>query len=458
MIRQRNELREYQRHGAQFIIDHPKCALWKEMGLGKTVSTLTALVDLFDHFDIHKVLVAAPLRVAKKTWPDEIGEWAHTRHLTFEVFDGTEKRLRRILASPPDITLISSDKVRWLDAQYKGKRTPFDTIVIDESSRYKTPSASRTRAMRRICAHAMRVIELTGTPAPNGLLDLWSQMYLLDRGERLGQTYTAYKERWFAQGFDGRWRPRKGAEKQIYDRVQDITCTMRTADYLQLPETISNFIKIELSADQKADYAEFERRHVLALAEAEITAANAAALMQKLLQYASGAVYDAERNTHEVHSLKVEALQDIVEDNPGKPILVAYNFISDAERILKKFPHATKLGKDMSVIDRWNRGEIPMLLVHPKSAGHGLNLQHGGHIMVWFSLTWALEDYQQTNKRLDRSGQKNNVVIHHLIVEGTMDEIVMSALQRKDKDQHDLLEAVKVRVKRLLAPRIALAA
>lgn len=449
----REQLHHYQERAGLFARDTtPGCALWLDLGMGKSASTLTAIVDMLDSFDAHKILVVGPLRVVEKTWPDEIGDWAHANHLTFDHLNKTSKRkMQRILADPPDVTFITCDKVRWLDEQYRGKRHPFDVVVIDESSKFKNPSARRTRAMRRICAVADRVIELTGTPAPNGLLDLWSQIFLIDGGQRLGKTFTAFKERWFVQGFDGKWRPRKGAEQQIYERLDDIVFTLRASDYLELPPCTYNVIPVPLSSAEKDQYDNFEKESVLELGEdALIEATNAAALTSKLLQFASGAVYDAERATHEIHDAKIKALKEIVDENAGKPMLVAYNFRSDAERLLKAFPKAVQMGKDMNVIDRWNRGEIEMLLVHPKSAGHGLNLQHGGSIMVWFSLTWNLEEYLQANKRLHRQGQQRAVIIHHLAAEGTIDENVMQALRRKDGVQEDLLNAVRARVTDIL--------
>lgn len=449
----RSELRNYQRAGIRFIKDKKKCAMFCDMGLGKSIMSLTAIVDLAGDLELGRVLVIAPQRVVKKTWPDEIKGWSHTRRLTHTVIVGTPKKRRELLKRPTDVHLATCDSVHWLLEEFEGKDFPYDAIFIDESSKFKHKGSRRWKAMRQLVAAVRYVVLLTGTPAANGLQDLWAQIYLLDRGARLGHTLKAYRDRYFSAGFDGRgYKPLKHAKDSIYRRIEDICFTLKSEDYLELPERIDNEIEIELSPKLMAQYKRFEREFVLEMQDGvELEALSAAALYQKLLQLANGVVYDAERNESVFHTEKIEALRDIVDEAQGDNVFVAYNFKSDLRAIRQAFPESRVLGKDTSVIDEWNRGEIPMLLAHPQSAGHGLNLQFGGGTIVWYGVTFNLENYLQFNKRIDRHGQtRRNVVVHHLIAKGTIDETVMRALRNKDRDQNDLLDALKEKVREII--------
>lgn len=444
-------LHEYQHRTSKFIIDHPKCACWIDMGLGKTVSSLTATTDLLDSFEISNALVTAPLRVARKTWPDEIEEWAHTRHLRYSLVMGTPKQRKSALRAKADVYITNIDNVVWLESLLPRNRAlPWDVVFLDESSGYKNRDTDRFKAMRRMSRRAARVVELTATPSPNSLLELWPQFYLLDGGQRLGETFTGYKERYFhpVQIDENlfKWVVKRNASKAIYDKIKDIVITLKARDYLKMPERIDRVFKVSLSEDEWAQYRELEREFVLELANGtEIEAVNAGALATKLLQLANGHVYDSDRNVHTLHSAKIEALREIVEANQSEPLLVAYSYQSDRDRILREFPFATHLGGNNSdaIIDRWNRGEIPMLLLHPKSGGHGLNLQYGGRHVVWFGLPWSLELYLQLNGRLDRQGQVRPVIVHHVVAEGTIDERVMSAISLKNATQEHLLNSMK---------------
>lgn len=452
-MRLRSDLRNYQRAGVKFIRDKKKCALFVDMGLGKTAISLTAIADLSSDLAIGRSLVVAPKRVAKKVWTDESKEWNHTRGLTFAKLTGTLKSRQDALKKAADIYLITTDLVKWLLDEYEGKDFPFDVVFIDESSKFKHKESKRSKALRVLCRDVRYLVLLTGTPSANGLHDLWSQIYLLDRGARLGHTLKDFRQRYFHPNWDGSgYKPMKHAHDAIQRRLSDICFTLRSEDYLELPERIDNQVLIDLPDTVLSRYKKFEREYVLDMAERQITAVSAGALYQKLLQCANGVVYDSERNELDFHAEKVEALQDIVDESQGDNILVAYNFVSDIRAIQKQFPEAVVLRDDMKVIDRWNAGEIPMLLAHPQSAGHGLNLQFGGGTIVWYGLTWNLEYYLQFNKRIHRHGQtRKNVILHHLISRGTIDETVIAALRRKDKDQNTLLDALKGYVKPLLA-------
>ena len=449
----RSDLRNYQRAGVRFIKETRKCALFIDMGLGKTAISLTAIADLSAGLELGRVLVVGPQRVVKKTWPDEIKNWSHTRGLTATVIAGTPKKRRDLLKRPTDIHLISCDTVHWLLEEFEGKDFPYDAIFIDESSKFKHRGSRRSKAMRILSKDVRYLILLTGTPSPNGLQDLWAQIYLLDRGARLGHTQKAFYERWFHPSFgQDKRKPRKFAADAIRSRIEDITFTLKSEDYLELPERIDNKIIIDLPPKVMSQYKKFERDYILELEEGvELEAMSAAGLYQKLLQLANGVVYDADRNEKRFHAEKIEALRDIVDEAQGESVFVAYNFKSDIRAIKEAFPEARVLGKDVSVIDEWNRGEIPLLLAHPQSAGHGLNLQFGGGIIAWYGLTWNLENYLQFNKRIHRHGQaRKNVVIHHLIARGTIDQTVMSALHSKNKDQNDLLDALKEKVREII--------
>ncbi|WP_231035188.1 MULTISPECIES: SNF2-related protein [Pectinatus] len=444
------EPRNYQEYSKNRIIDTPAIALMLDMGMGKTVSTLSAVEDLmYDRFDIRKVLVIAPLRVAQTTWNDECDKWWHTSYLKISVVVGDLKDRTAALNQKADIYTINRENVQWL-VNYYGRNWPFDMIVIDESSSFKNPQAKRFKELKKVRPLAKRVVELTGTPRPNGLMDLWSQIYLLDRGERLGRTITAYRDKYFTPGKrDGHivysWEPKPAAEKEIYHRISDICISLKSEDYIKLPPIIYNEVKIDLPAGVIQKYEAMEKDLIMAMGDKVVTASNAAALTNKLLQMASGAVYDEDKNIIRLHDSKINALSEIVDCNEGKNIMVFYYFKHDLKRLKRAFPTARELSTVNDIRD-WNNGKIKMVLVHPASAGHGLNLQHGGSIVVWFSLNWNLELYQQANKRLHRPGQKSTVVINLLIAKGTKDEDVIKALRLKDKGQKYMLEAIKAKI------------
>jgi SNF2 family DNA or RNA helicase len=451
-MRIRSDLRNYQRAGVAFIKEKRKCALFVDMGLGKTAMSLTVIADLSADLAIGKTLVVAPKRVARKVWTDEARAWNHTKGMTFANATGSLKSRQAALRQSADITLVTTDLVKWLLEEYEGKEFPFDVVFVDESSKFKHKESARSKALRILTRNVRYVVLLTGTPSANGLHDLWAQIFLIDRGERLGHTLKAYRERYFHPNWDGSgYKPMEHAQNAIQKRISDICFTLRSEDYLELPERIDNPVYVDLPDKVLAEYKKFAKQYVLNISEQSITAVSAGALYQKLLQCANGRVYDAERNELTFHEEKVSALEDIVDEAQGDNILVAYNFKSDIPSIQKRFPDAVVLNNDMDVIDRWNRGEIRMLLAHPQSAGHGLNLQFGGGTIVWYGLTWNLENYLQFNKRIHRHGQtRKNVIIHHLIAKGTIDETVMQALHRKDKDQNALLDALKGYVKPML--------
>ena len=442
--------RPYQQYAIQRIIDTPAVALLLDMGMGKTVSTLTAINELvYDRFEVRKVLVIAPLRVALSTWGDECETWAHTQNLRISVAVGDRETRVAALRAQADIYVVNRDVVKWLVDYYRGK-WPFDMVVIDESSSFKNPASQRFKALRKVRPLIRRVVLLTGTPAPNGLMDLWSQFYLLDRGERLGRTLTAYRERYFRPGQQSgyvvySYDLRPGADKEIYKRIGDICVSMKSEDYLTLPPLMQNVVRIELPKAAMERYREMEKELVLSVGDNDVTAVSAAALSNKLLQMANGAVYDTEGDVIRIHEAKLDALDEIIGCNEGKSVMVIYSYRHDLETLRRRYPKAREL-KTAADIRDWNAGKIPILLVHPQSAGHGLNLQHGGHIAIWYGLTWSLEAYQQTNKRLHRSGQTEPVVLHHLVAKGTIDEDVMRALEGKAAGQENMLEAVKARV------------
>ena len=445
-------LRPYQEYARQLILEKPAVGLLLDMGMGKTATTLMAIRDLlYDAFDVQRVLVIAPLRVAETTWSDECAEWEPLQDFRVSTVIGSEKQRLAALATPADLYTINRENVPWLVQRY-GKDWPFDMVVIDESSSFKNHRSKRFRALKRIRPRIRRLVELTGTPAPNGLIDLWSQIYLLDGGERLGKTITAYRRRWFRPaGSFGHivyhYEPKEGAREEIYQAISDICVSMKASDYIQLPPVLYNTVKVSLPPAAWKQYKKLEKELVLSLdAETEIVASTAATLSNKLLQLANGAAYDENRDVVELHQAKLEALEEIVDTNPDRPMLVFYWFRHDLERLQKAFPKARQL-KSAEDIRAWNAGVVPMMLVHPASAGHGLNLQKGGSLIVWFSLNWSLELYQQANKRLHRSGQQHTVVIHHLVAKGTIDEAVMASLQAKKKGQDGMLEAVKARIR-----------
>jgi len=445
----RDLLHHYQLDTVEFVKSTPYCAVWMRMGGGKTISTLTAITDLQDDLEVHKTLIVAPLRVANTVWRQEAAKWEHTKHLKVVICTGPEKERRLALSQEADVYVINRENVEWL-VNYYGADWPFDHVVLDEASSFKSHKSKRWKALRKVRKNINRLNELTGSPASNGYGDLWAQIFLLDQGKRLHKTVTAFRERWFTSDYMGyNYTIKEGAEKEIQDRLADIVTVVDHYD--GLPDVTVNDFRVELSSSEQAAYDQFEREQLLKMVDAEIEALNAAALTNKLLQYANGAVYDENKKAHSIHDRKIEALKEIVEDAQGDPILVAYSYKSDLERLKKAFPKAVVLGREGKEVGDWNAGRIPILLAHPASAGHGLNLQQGGRIIVWFGLTWSLELYEQMNARLARQGQQNPVFVHRLITSGTMDEVVIQALESKDKNQSALIDAVKNKIQQVVA-------
>lgn len=449
---------EYQAHATARILDTPFIGLFLEMGLGKTVSTLTA-IDLLlnDYFEDGPILVIAPLRVAEDTWAREADKWDHLRHLTISKVLGTLKQRRAALAASADIYIINRENVVWLVTEY-GKKWPFKIVVIDESSSFKNPDSKRFRALKRVRRFISRMIHLTGTPSPNGLLDLWAPMYLLDEGERLETTLGGYRERYFvAAAKEGyvvhNWRQKKESEERIYEAIGDIVVSMKADDWLELPERVDVVKPVKLSEASRSLYGKLERELLLPYDDADVVALTAATLAGKLLQMASGSVYDEDRGVKHIHDAKLDDLEDIIEAQQGKPVMVFYNFKHSLARLQARFPHAKTLrkGKDgVEDIRAWNNDETPLLLLHPKSAGHGLNLQESScQTVVWFDQTWSLEEEQQANARVHRQGQTRRIVVVKLVAEGTIDEDVVRALARKAAGQDALMEAVKARIGRV---------
>lgn len=443
---------EYQEYAKQFIIDKPYCGCFYEPGLGKTAIALLAVDELlFDYFDVSKVLVIAPLRVARDTWSNETTKWDEMKHLKISKILGSEKERIAALNERADIYIINRENVYWLIKHYEKRKFPFDMIVIDELSSFKSPSAERFKALRKIRPTLKRVVGLTGTPAPNGLLDLWSQVYLLDRGERLGKTIGAYREQFFLpdkrnQQVIFNYKPKDGAAEIIYEKLSDICVSMKSADYIKIPEKVDNFIEVSLSEKEMKLYKKLEKEMLLPFQDGVVSAVNAATLTGKLLQLANGAVYDEDKKVITIHDKKLEALQDLVESANGKSILVFYGFRHDRDRIKTIFKDRARellTSKDMK---DWNDGKIEIAITHPASTGHGLNLQAGGSTIVWFGLTWSLELYEQANARLWRQGQSETVVIHHIISSGTIDEQVVIALKQKSGVQQFLMEAIKAKI------------
>lgn len=450
------EPHEYQRYAINYIEDHPFAAVLLDMGLGKTSITLTAIADLlFDSFEVHKVLVIAPLRVARDTWSAELQKWDQLHHLTYSVAVGSEAERKAALTKKADIYIINRENVQWLIEKSK---LPFDydMIVVDELSSFKNHQSKRFKALMQVRPRIKRVVGLTGTPASNGLMDLWAEFKVIDMGKRLGRFITYYRQEYFVpDAMNGQivysYRPKPGAEQAIYRKISDITISMKSTDHLKMPELISNEYKVYLSPDEQDAYDEMKKQFILDLPDGEISAANAAALSGKLSQMANGAIYDDAGNTVPIHEQKLDALEDIIESANGKPLLVAYWYQHDLERIMKRLHDRhipfSKLDKADS-IRRWNNGEIPVALIHPASAGHGLNLQTGGNTIVWFGLTWSLELYSQTIARLWRQGQTaETVVVQHIVTDGTIDEQILRALKAKDKTQSALIAAVKANLK-----------
>ena len=456
----RNNLHTYQERGVEHCLDNPAAGLFLDMGLGKTVTTLTVITELiYVTLEVNTVLIIAPKRVIETVWAEEAKKWGHLKHLRFSKIIGTERQRLEACRAKADIYLISRDNVAWLVGAFGGSKTPFDTLVIDELSSFKNPNAQRFKALKQVRPFFKRVIGLTGTPAPNGLLDLWSQIYLLDYGERLGRFVTHYRQQYFSSinlgGFN-KYTLNKSAEQTIRDKIADIVISMKARDYLDMPKRVESTVVIDLPSTTMKAYHDFEREQVLEAIEGDvITATSASALWGKLCQFANGAVYDSEQNWHEVHDEKIKALQDLIEEANGQSVLIAWSFRHDEERIMKALskykPTSLKGQKDASkVVSDWNAGKIQVLLAHPASAGHGLNLQAGGHIVVWFGLNPSLELYQQFNARLDRQGQTETTSIVHLVTRGMVDEDIVKSLKDKDRTQESLMEALNVRIKKYL--------
>ena len=448
----------YQQHCIEQILRIKKLGLFLDMGLGKTVTTLTAIKELkYNRFAVRKVLVIAPKKVAEGTWTREKDKWDHTRMLRVSPVLGTLSKRIRALNTPADLYIINRENVVWLTDYYRND-WPFDMVVIDESSSFKSHKAKRFKALAALGSHIDRMVELTGTPSPNGLDDLWAQVYLLDSGERLGKRYTQFRERYFqpdkrrAGGMVYSYQAKPGSEQSILDRISDICISMKAEDYLQLPDITYHEIPVELDAKSEKAYRELERSMVLQLPveEEEISVTSAAALSNKLLQLANGALYDDDGQAHEVHRCKIEAFLELVESLRGKPALVFYNYRHDRERILKALSGSGLRVRELKGPqdeDDWNSGKIDILLAHPASSAYGLNLQQGGNHVIWFGLTWNYELYTQANKRLHRQGQQEKVIIHHLVCTGTRDEDVMQALQKKDDVQNWVMESLKARIR-----------
>lgn len=448
---------EYQTYTIDQIKNKPKIALVLDMGLGKTVCTLTALNDLmYDGFEINKVLVIAPLRVADMTWPDEVEKWDHLKNLRISKIIGTAKQRLEALERRADIYIINRENTKWLIDYYlsKTKKWPFDAIVIDESSSFKNHQSQRFKALKKAAAVTRRVIELTGTPAPNSLMDLWAQIYLLDQGERLETSITRFRNKYFNPDKRNQvvvfsYKPKPGAEKEIYNQISDIAVSLKAEDHIKMPERIDNFIKLKMPKNIRAIYEEMETEYLVSIDEDQITATSAGVVSNKLLQMANGAAYDEDRKVIHIHDLKLDALEEIIEENDKKPIMVLYNYQHDRARLVERFgklnPRELETKKDL---DDWNAGSIQLLLAHPASMGHGLNLQAGGNIIVWFGLTYSLENYLQANARLYRQGQKETVIINHLITEDTEDENAINRLTQKRMNQDELIEAVKAKIRK----------
>ena len=440
----------YQQAAIEWIYEHPACGLFLEMGLGKTVTTLTALRSIiYDYGDVCRTLVIAPKRVAEETWPAELAKRDHLADLTHSLVAGSRKDRLAALDTGADIDIIGRDNISWLVDHY-GKAWPYDAIVIDELSSFKSHQSKRFKALKKVRPLSKRVIGLTGTPAPNSYIDLWPQLYLLDRGARLGKTITIFRDQ-FCIG--KRWPSmpvtlyeiRPGAEPEIDKQIGDICISMSAADYLDMPDRTYIELPVTLPAQALAKYKEMAREAVTELGGEAITAANAAVLSGKLLQLANGFAYQEDGSVKHLHDVKLDALEELIEAAQGQPVLVFYTFKSDLDRIRSRFKDAKTI-EDDDIIARWNSGQVPLLCLHPQSAGHGLNLQQGGSLIAWFGLPWSLEYYQQANARLYRQGQEKPVRIYHIIAKGTIDERVLEVLSGKDKRQADLLEAVKAEV------------
>ena len=444
----------YQQYCIDRLLADPMLGLFLDMGLGKTVTTLTAVRTLrYDRFQVARVLVVAPKKVAEATWQDEARKWDHLRLLRVQTVLGSAEKRIRALSVPADVYVINRENVVWLTDFYRNE-WPFDMVVLDESSSFKDRSTKRWKAIKAMRPHIRRMVLLTGTPAPNNLADLWAQVFLLDGGARLGPTLTGFRERYFtpdkrnaSQIFS--YKPKTGAEQAVQRLIGDICVSMKAEDYLQLPECLSVTVPVELDARARKAYDQMERDMLLEVDGEDITAESAAALTQKLLQLAGGAVYDGEHTAKAVHSCKVEAFLELTEALNGQHALVFYAFVHEKERLLaalKKTGLRVRVFQDRQDADDWNAGKVDLLLAHPASTAYGLNLQQGGSHVIWFGLTWSLELYQQANKRLHRQGQQNRVIVHHLATRGSVDEDVLAALEGKADTQEALLQSLKARI------------
>ena len=447
----RNDLHKYQHRMIDFIYTTPKCALWAGLGLGKTITTLTAIVDLIDSMAVSKVLIVAPLRVANSVWHKEAANWQHTKHLKFSIVTGSEKERLSALHKTADVYVINRENVHWIVEHLKKDELytrfwKFDMIVLDEASSFKSASSQRFKALRKTIRFTNRLVELTGTPSPNGLLDIWSQMYLLDCGERLGRSMTAYKQRFFEAGYNGySYKPVKSADKIIHKLIDDLVISLNVDDYLEMPDRIDTVIRVSLPASRMVEYKQLEREFLIQINDNNIVAYNAATLAGRLLQMCSGAMYTDElKNWTEIHSAKLDAIDDIISENSDENLLIAYNYKTDLIRLQARYPDAVVLDKNPQTSEQWNKGQIKMLLAHPASCGHGINLQHGGSIIVWFGLNWSLELYQQFNGRLHRQGQTKPVRVVHIVADGCIDDKVMLAIENKAETQQELLNALKL--------------
>lgn len=448
------KLHNYQKHCVDKIINDNNVGLFLDMGLGKTLITLTSVNELlYNRFEINKVLVIAPKKVAEATWQNEIAKWPHLKHLRYSTVLGTERQRIKALNTPADIYIINRENVVWLVDLYKNN-WPFDTVVCDEFSSFKSHQSKRFKALKSVKPHINRLIGLTGTPSPNGLLDLWSQVYLLDGGQRLGKSYHGFRANYFKSDYMGySYEPIPDTEKIVTEKISDICVSMKADDYLDLPDAIDSVIPVCLTPKAKKQYEDMEKKMVLEIADAElIDATSAAALSNKLLQLANGAIYDEDHNYHEIHDCKIEAFMELIEQLNGKSALVFYNYQHDLVRLqeaLAKTKLRVKKLEGPQDQNDWNNGKIDVLLTHPASSAYGLNLQQGGNHVIWFGLNWNYELYVQANKRLHRQGQTEKVIIHHLVTQNTRDEDVMAALEKKENVQNYVLESLKARIKKI---------
>lgn len=441
----------HQEAGVRWLIEHPAAALFWGMGSGKTVTTLTAIDQLLhDLMEDGPVLVVAPKRVALSTWATECAKWEHLQHLRVSVLVGTPKQRIDALAAPADLYVINRENVQWL-VSFCGKRWPFPIVVLDELSSFKSAQAKRWKALKRVRGRIRRLIGLTGTPRPNGIEDLWPEVYLLDQGERLGRTLTQFRARYLVpEKMNGHivysYRPRDGAEAEVYDRIADICMSVKKEDVISLPGQVYEDVVLPAPSGLLKQYKAFEREKVLECLDenGEIVAQSAAALLGKLAQFAGGSIYDMDGAAHVIHDIKLDALEELIEAAGGDPVLVLYGYRHEADRIRQRI--RCRSMDTQEDIDAWNRGEIPVALAHPASCSHGLNLQAGGHITVWYSLTFSYELYAQANERLNRPGQKNVCIVYHLILKGTVDEKILQALNHKENGQNAIVEALRLDV------------